>query len=341
VAYTWFAEGGSLTEPWDTYRIRLPEDVASGESVNLDVVFKTPPLLGWYLLRWDLVEEGVTWFFRQGAAPLEARTRISDPVRFEPWQAEASHHSEDAHLVFDGDSSTFWDSQRYQQPGMWFQVDMGQILVLDRVRVFSPSRGVATGYQLKLSADGQDWHLVAEKDQNWNNIDAGFAPCAARFLRLEQTGIPRWPASWMISDISVSATQPWAGAYASHYTDDADKAWDARLPTEWSSRGVKQKFGMWFGLDMGSKRLVDRVALLHPNNEFPRGYRVQVFVNDQDWLEVGRKQDNWDTLDVRFEPALTQYVRIELIQGSNYQPWGIAETIVWRTSPEWIRGRGS
>ncbi len=97
VAYTWFAEKGSLAEPWDTYRIRLPEDVAPGESVDVNVAFKTPPLLGWYVLRWDLVEEGTTWFFRQGARPLELRTKISDPVRFEPWQAQASHHGNPAH----------------------------------------------------------------------------------------------------------------------------------------------------------------------------------------------------------------------------------------------------
>jgi hypothetical protein len=305
----------------------------------LDVPFHTPPVLGDYILRWDLVAEGLTWFFRQGAAPLEVPVEVSDRSLLVPWTAEASHNPDDVALAFDGDPATSWDSGADQAPGMWFQVDLGQELVLDRVRVSSPGRGFPVGYKVKLSTDAQNWHLAAEEPKNWTNVDVAFPPLAARYLRLEQTGQPQWPATWTISEISVSATEPWAGAQASHYTDDAHEAIDARLRTAWNTRAVKQKPGMWFEVDMGSPRRIERVTLQHPTSQMPRGYVVQVSTDGTAWQEVGRKDDNWGAVDVEF-PALTaRYVRVETTNSSPYHPWGIAEFAVWRSSPVWLVGR--
>jgi hypothetical protein len=340
LAYTWFTQGGVPAEPWDTFRILLPRDVPAGSEVDLlDVPFRTPPVLGAYLLRWDLVEEGVTWFFRRGAAPLEVAVEISDEALYPPWTAQASHNPEQVSLAFDGNPDTFWDSKAQQEPGMWFQIDLGEVLVLDRVRVFSPGRGFPVGYKIKLSEDGQDWHLVAEQAKNWTNVHEAFAPCRARFLRLEQIGQPDWPATWMISEVNISPAEPWAGAEASHYTADSDKAWDARLKTYWNTRAVKQKPGMWFKLDMGSPREIERITLLHPSSQQPRGYLVRISDDGQNWQEVGRKDDNWGTADVQFQPAVARYLYVETTNSSPYHAWGIAECVVWRSSPRWLVGR--
>jgi hypothetical protein len=340
LAYTWFTAEGKLAEPWDTFRFRLPRDVPPGDSLALpDVPFKTPPVLGEYVLRWDLVAEGLTWFFRQGAAPLEVPVEISQPSLFVPWTAEASHNLDDVVLAFDGNPDTSWDSEVHQEPGMWFQVDLGQELVLDRVRVSSPGRGFPLGYRIRLSADGQDWHLVAEKSNNSTNVDEVFAPLPARYLRLEQTGEPDWPATWTISEISVSATNPWAGAQASHYTDDAPQAIDARLGTAWNTRAVKQKPGMWFEVDMGSPRQIERVLLRHPYRQMPRGYVVRTSLDGTAWQEVGRKDDNWGRVLVDLTPVSARYVRVETTNSSDQQPWGIVEWFIWRSSPVWLVGR--
>jgi len=341
LAAHWFTADGKLTEPWDTFRTRLPHDVAPGTTVDLiDVPFRTPPVPGRYTLRWDLVEEGKAWFFRLGGAPLELSVDVSDRALFAQWQAQASNNSEDAAMAFDGIPDTMWDSGAEQQPGMWFQVDLGQLLVLDRVRVYSPARGIPAGYQLQLSEDSQNWHLVADNPQNFTDMDVAFAPCPARYLRLEQTGSPEQPATWMISDIAVSTTRPWAAAQASHYLEDAPKAIDARLETAWTTRAVKQKPGMWFELDMGSLRRIERVTLVHPDNRFPRGYSVQASTDAGKWQEVGRLDDNWNQVDVSFTPTVARYLRIETTSGSDLYPWGIAELVVWRSSPTWLRGGG-
>jgi hypothetical protein len=340
LAYHWFTPNGTLSEPWDTFRIRLPHDVPAGGAVDLlDVSFRTPSILGDYILRWDLVEEGQVWFFREGGAPLEVPVEISDRMVFVPWSAQASHNNDDVALAFDGKPDTVWDSKANQEPGMWFQVDLGRVLILDRVRVASPGRGFPVGYKVKLSEDGQDWHLVAESAKNWTDVDEAFAPCSARYVRLEQISSPDWPANWMISEITVSATEAWAGADASHYAGDVGQAMDARLLTAWNTRSVKQKPGMWFKLDMGSLRRVERVVLKHPKNQLPRGYFVEVSADGQDWREVGRKDDNWGELDVSFDPAVVRYIRVETTNSSPYHPWGIAEFVVWRSSPTWLMGR--
>jgi hypothetical protein len=212
-------------------------------------------------------------------------------------------------------------------------------LVLDRVRISSPGRGFPVGYKVKLSEDSQDWHLVAESANNWSDVDVAFAPCPARYVRLEQTGRPDWPASWMISEITVSAAEAWAGADASHYADDVGQALDARLLTAWNTRNVKQKPGMWFKLDMGSLRRIERVVLEHPQNQLPRGYFVKVSADGQDWQEVGRNDDNWGKLDVSFDPVMVRYVHVETTNASPSHPWGIAEFTVWRSSPIWLVGR--
>jgi hypothetical protein len=340
LAYTWFTPAGQVSEPMDTFRILLPGDVAPGASVILPAVpYRTPAALGHYLLRWDLVEEGVTWFFRQGAPPLEVAIEVSDRSLFVPWTAQASHNQEGTPLAFDGDPQTAWSSVADQVPGMWFQVDLGQVLVLDRFRAASAGRGFPAGYRLKLSTDGQDWHLVAEKAQNWSNVDVAFAPCPARYVRLEQTAQPSWAATWMMGEITVSATQAWAGADASHYAGDARQAIDARLRTAWNTRAVKQRPGMWFEIDMGSVRRIEGLTLEHPTSQMPRGYAVSVAGADRVWQEVARKDDNWGQVDVRFAETAARYVRVETTNSSTYHPWGIVEFVVWRAAPLWLVGR--
>ncbi len=162
LAYHWFTAAGKICEPWDTFRTPLPGDVASGATVDLiDLPFNTPAVPGHYILRWDLVREGVTWFSRSGksGAPLEVPIDVSDQALFVPWTASSSHNPADVALALDGNPDTVWDSQASQQPGMWFMVDLGETRVVNRVRVASPGRGYPLGYTVKLSEDGLTWRL--------------------------------------------------------------------------------------------------------------------------------------------------------------------------------------
>lgn len=96
---------------------------------------------------------------------------------------------------------------------------------------------------------------------------------------------------------------------------------------------------MWFELDMGSPRRVERVALEHPANQQPRGYVVEVSVDGQTWQEVGRNDDNWGRVDATFLAVPARHIRVQTTNSSPYHPWGIFDVAVWRSSPIWLAGR--
>jgi hypothetical protein len=337
LAYQWFTQDGKLSEPWETFRLPLPADVAPGGAVELDVAFMSPAVPGQYVLRWDLVHEGVTYFFREGAAPLEVPLEISDEAIFVPWSGQSSENNAAVALAFDGDPNTAWDSLVVQKPGMWFQVDLGEVQIVSRFKAISPGRGFPVGYTVQISEDGQNWRLAANVAKNWRNVDVTFAPWRTRYIRLVQTGTPQYDATWTISDIAVGIAIPWSAVHTSHNAAGARLVMDARLDTSWNSKTV-QKPGIWFELDLGTLRSIERVVLVHPLNQQPRGYVVRVSGDGQTWQEVGHKDDNWGQVDVTFPATRARSIRVETTNSSRYHPWGISEIQVWESAPVWLRG---
>jgi hypothetical protein len=73
IALTWHvrdASGGMLI--WDNARFPLPHDLAPGASVEMEVGARAPGKPGRYLLEFDLVHEGFTWFADRGNATASA-----------------------------------------------------------------------------------------------------------------------------------------------------------------------------------------------------------------------------------------------------------------------------
>ena len=64
-AYHVYASSGAVVV-WDGVRTALPAAVAPGQSVTLNVIVKMPSAVGSYILRFDVVQEGVAWFSGQG-----------------------------------------------------------------------------------------------------------------------------------------------------------------------------------------------------------------------------------------------------------------------------------
>lgn len=210
LAHQWFTPNGQLAGCWDTFRAALPDDVPPGSEVNLtNVALKSPATPGQYVLRWDLVEEGVAWFSKKGATPLEITVEVSEGgISATPWQAQASHNQADVGKAFDRDPDTFWDSKAAQQPGMWYELDLGQVQTIERIKIESPGRGFATGFILSISTDRTNWQVVHKMPLNWMSIDVSFTPRSVRYIKIEQTGTPSWGAHWLISEITVGLAHP-------------------------------------------------------------------------------------------------------------------------------------
>lgn len=68
LAYHWSDLHGN-TVVWDGERTVLPSNVPAGASVTVQVTIAPPPVVGAYVLRVDLVRDGLTWFSAAGVRP--------------------------------------------------------------------------------------------------------------------------------------------------------------------------------------------------------------------------------------------------------------------------------
>jgi hypothetical protein len=68
LSYHLFDAGGRLVV-WDGARTALPAIVPAGQSVTVQAALTLPSQSGAYTVKWDMVQEGVTWFSGRGVAP--------------------------------------------------------------------------------------------------------------------------------------------------------------------------------------------------------------------------------------------------------------------------------
>jgi hypothetical protein len=76
LSYHWSSTTGA-TVVWDGIRTRLAADVPAGASALLQANLAFPSTPGSYVLRWDLVQEGKTWFSGQGVKTLDVPVAVS------------------------------------------------------------------------------------------------------------------------------------------------------------------------------------------------------------------------------------------------------------------------
>jgi hypothetical protein len=79
LAYHWATVAGASVV-WDGMRTKLGADLAPGQSVTLQAQVTAPPQGGQYLLRFDLVQEGVTWFSGNGVATGNLVANVIGPL---------------------------------------------------------------------------------------------------------------------------------------------------------------------------------------------------------------------------------------------------------------------
>jgi len=76
LSYHWLDAGGQVVL-WDGARAALPTDLAPGQSALIAITVASPPSVGAYRLRLDLVQEGVTWFSAQGVTPRDLSITVT------------------------------------------------------------------------------------------------------------------------------------------------------------------------------------------------------------------------------------------------------------------------
>ena len=79
LSYHWINSAGK-TVVWDGLRTKLPADVPAGQLTQVQANLAFPSAVGTYLLRWDLVQEGVSWFSGKGVRMPEQTVSVTPYV---------------------------------------------------------------------------------------------------------------------------------------------------------------------------------------------------------------------------------------------------------------------
>lgn len=131
------------------------------------------------------------------------------------WALKASTNPDLLGSAVDGDLATRWYS--LQQPGQFFEVDLGEEAVLNGV-VLDVSgqylQNAPRGYRVQVSRDGETWSTVAENPDyrpplteflrpRGYEADIAFPAVAARHVRIVQTGRDD-DYRWSVSEIHVT-----------------------------------------------------------------------------------------------------------------------------------------
>jgi len=320
LSYHWVDAAGKVAVQ-DGERTELTGDIAPDQTVTMRARVLAPPTPGRYTLRWDMVEEMVTWFSQQQAAVVDVPVEVQ-PRPQRKWAMSANKATGDAAKAVDGDPTTAWNSGAGQADGDWLQVDLGQPQIINSFRAESPVGAYPHGYAVSVSVDGQKWDEVARSmDQQGEVIEAAFAPRRARYVRL-QIVLP----AWGISEIDVQGEpEPELVASASHNLASAGQALDGNPATVWSS-GAPQTPGMWFQVNLGAMRRIRGVALDSPQGEELRGYKISVSADGQTWREVASKALNYQPVAVAVPLLLARFIKIEAIAADKFNhPWTIRE----------------
>jgi hypothetical protein len=128
------------------------------------------------------------------------------------WKATASHESDRAVRAF---GTAGWSSLIPQQPGMWFQFELPEPVMLTELQ-FQSSGGYAPpnappkpvpyarGYKVQVSLDGATWsEPVAEGAGSGSSVAIAFEPVKARFVRITQTGSVVGAPNWAIQQLQL------------------------------------------------------------------------------------------------------------------------------------------
>ncbi|MCZ7569695.1 MAG: discoidin domain-containing protein [Ardenticatenaceae bacterium] len=339
LANNWL-EDGAEANVLDEFRALLPNDVPPDGVVTLTgVIIRAPGSPGRYTLRWELVEEQVTWFSDQGVQPLDLAVEVVATVPTRPeWDVAWLEHRVPTELVV---SPSARASLRFKNSGSrpwkagspnpvrvgyhWYDGAGNLVSALGDLRTALP-KDIAPDEEVAFAAAFAtpdrpggytlEWDLV-EEGVSWFK-DRGVSPLRAAISIQAQP----------------PATNGWI-ATASHNPAEVERAIDRDPHTSWSSR-VAQQPDMFFQVDIGQLKPIDMVTVASPGHGFAAGYRVRVSPDGANWITVAERASNNEDIRALFNPINVRYVRIEQTGTvSDNTRWLISE-ISLHENPLWV-----
>jgi mono/diheme cytochrome c family protein/glucose/arabinose dehydrogenase len=127
------------------------------------------------------------------------------------WRASASHNTASAAGAFD---YTRWSSDAPQQRGMWFRLELPQVVTLSELQFDSlltgggrsgapPGAGAPRAYRLEVSGDGKVWTAVAAGAGGGRTTTIAFGPVKAKMLRITLTADAKDAPPWSMERLRL------------------------------------------------------------------------------------------------------------------------------------------
>jgi hypothetical protein len=145
------------------------------------------------------------------------------------WKATASHNAPVASRAFALNGVTTWSTGARQEAGMWFQVELPEVVSLVEIQFESPggsrvpppaaSPGTAAArpapsfpvmvpafpraYKVEVSLDGATWTGIAEGKGLAMTTVIAFPAARAKFVRMTQTALASDAPAWTIQRLRL------------------------------------------------------------------------------------------------------------------------------------------
>ena len=259
----------------------------------------------------------------------------------------------------------YWTSNKPQEPGQWFTVDMGAKRVFSRMLLDTRARysDYPRGYEIYVSSDGANWGKPIAQGKNAQSVlRLSFPTQTAQYLKIVQTG-KTWH-HWAIANLEVYApiradalsssalsprglrpvprpsampldAGPWLPTSEPKIGDVKAPLLPLRYVGQCASTGKAQQPGFYYQVDMREPQRFRKIVLdcgLHAN-DYPRGYEVLVSNDGTSWSKPVAAGRGMPITTITFPMQTARYFRIALTRyARNY--WAFDSLRVYADAPE-------
>ncbi|HLJ56124.1 MAG TPA: discoidin domain-containing protein, partial [Chthonomonadaceae bacterium] len=240
----------------------------------------------------------------------------------------------------------YWTADKPQEPGQWFQIDMGAKRSFSRMLIDTRSRfaDYARGYEVYVSNDGTNWGApIAHGACTQSALRLAFPAQSARYVKLVQTGKTWHP--WVIANIEVYAPIGTRTAVPAEVAETQlePRAWTASCgPNRWydvdiplrprpdenryTATNQPQRPGHYYQVDMGEPTRFNKIEINcgRSLSDYPRGYDVQTSADGETWGKPIASGRGESITDIVFPTQTARFVRVTLTRSARYY-WSLAE----------------
>ncbi|MBK1883277.1 discoidin domain-containing protein [Luteolibacter pohnpeiensis] len=186
------------------------------------------------------------------------------------------------------------------------------------------------GLMISMADNDDEWiaSVLSYVRTHFGNSASWISPAdvASERKRLANRKIP-WTESELIESLPQWVPSDQMTVTASDAPEGAGLAIDGKMGSRYSTNRFMRP-GMWFGIELKQPTRISGVMLdtTPSSNDFPRGYRLEVSTDGNDWSEISKVTGNQGPVtDIQFAPTLAKKIRITQLGSSDSFYWSIHE----------------